>query len=599
MKILAVTIGRCSGCSIMIDGKIVYAVSEEKFSRIKSDESYPKLSIDNALSYCKIQPNELDKVLIAGNRIAIIPPLLRVYTKFSVKDHLKMMKDYWYPKLINNESISMLDVFRDRIDLARYPLDQPFASELNVETIEHPVTPESDEKISNFFKMAISNQLGISTEKIIHVEHDTCHAYYGFYGSPIRDDNTLIFTADAWGDDLSGTISIFDKQNQLIKRVKEYSHRDFQLARLYRYTTLLLHMIPNEHEYKVMGLAPYYNGSKVQEVESIFDKMLTLEGLDFKFDSSIKDIFQYLKENLDEFRFDHIAAGIQSFTEKMLVEWFSNALEKYNSDTVVFSGGVSLNIKANLLISKIDKLKKFFVCGGGGDETLPIGACYSYAEKNKIPPEPLKNLYLGSDTKYTDDELKIFEKYKITEFKNIEQILDLILQNKIIATCRGRLEMGPRSLGNRSILADPRIGENIEKINRMIKNRDFWMPFAPIILHEKQELLINNPKNLESPHMTIAFETKDGKKKFPAAVHQADGTARPQILKKDVNPEIWELINAFFIKTGVPSLLNTSFNLHGEPIVNDIKDALHVFENSQLDALWLDNHVIEKNASNS
>ena len=182
-----------------------------------------------------------------------------------------MMEDYWYPKLIKNESISMLDVFRDRIDLDRYPLNQPFVSELDFETIEHPVTQESDEKISKFFKKALSNHLGISDEKVIHIEHDTCHAAYGFYGSTIRDDNTLIFTADAWGDDLSGTISVYDKENQCIKRLKEYSHKDFQLARLYRYTTLLLHMIPNEHEYKVMGLAPYYTGNKTQEVENIFD----------------------------------------------------------------------------------------------------------------------------------------------------------------------------------------------------------------------------------------------------------------------------------------------------------------------------------------
>ncbi len=595
MKILAVTLGRCSGCSIMIDGKIEYAVSEEKFSRIKSDESYPKHSIDHALDFCKITPNQLDKIIIAGNRIAIIPPLLRVYTKFSVKDHLKMMEDYWYPKLIKNESISMLDVFRDRIDLDRYPLNQPFVSELDFETIEHPVTQESDEKISKFFKKALSNHLGISDEKVIHIEHDTCHAAYGFYGSTIRDDNTLIFTADAWGDDLSGTISVYDKENQCIKRLKEYSHKDFQLARLYRYTTLLLHMIPNEHEYKVMGLAPYYTGNKTQEVENIFDKMLQLDGLDFKFNSEIKDIYQHLKENLDEFRFDHIAAGIQSFTEKILVKWFTNALEKYDSNSIVFSGGVSLNIKANLLISKIDKLKQFFVCGGGGDETLHIGACYHYAEQNNVVPKSLDNLYLGPNAEYTDEELKIFKNYKITEFKTIKQILDLILQNKIIATCRGRLEMGPRSLGNRSILADPRFVENIEKINKMIKNRDFWMPFAPIIVDEKQQVLISNPKKLESPHMTIAFETFDGKKKFPAAVHQADGTARPQILKQEVNPDIWNLINSFSDETGIPSLLNTSFNLHGEPIVNNIQDALHVFENSKLDVLWLNRHIIEKN----
>jgi len=574
--------------------KMEYAVSEEKFSRIKSDESYPKQSIEEALKFCKINPKELDKIIIAGNRIAFIPPLIRGYSNFSVNDHLKMMKEYWYPKLVNNESINMLDIFRNRIDLDRYPLDQPFVSELDFDKIEHPITKENDEIISNFFKKAIAQQLGIDEEKIIHVEHDTCHASYGFYGGPLREDNTLIFTADAWGDDLSGTISIYDKQNESIKRVKEYSHKDFQLARMYRYTTLFLRMLPNEHEYKVMGLAPYYSGKKIQEVEEVFNKMLKLEGLDFKFNSEIKDIYQHLKENLDEFRFDHVAAGIQSFTEKILVKWFSNALEEYNADSIVFSGGVSLNIKANLLISKIDKLKQFFVCGGGGDETLHIGACYHFAEQNKIPPKPLENLYLGSDSEYTDEELKIFEKYDITEYNNTDQILKLILENKIIATCRGRLEMGPRSLGNRSILADPRIGENIEKINKMIKNRDFWMPFAPIILYENQEVLIKNPKKLESPHMTIAFETIDGKKKFPAAVHQADGTARPQLLKKEVNPELWNLINGFFQKTGIPSLLNTSFNLHGEPIVNNIKDALHVFENSQLDVLWLNRHIIEK-----
>ena len=145
-------------------------------------------------------------------------------------------------------------------------------------------------------------------------------------------------------------------------------------------------MIPNEHEYKVMGLAPYYNGKMTQEVEKVYDKMLKINGLEFEFNSEIKDIYHYLQENLSEFRFDHIASGVQSFSEKILVEWFTNALKEYNSDSIVFSGGVSLNIKANLMISKIDNLKKFFVCGGGGDETLHIGACYHYAAQQKIQP---------------------------------------------------------------------------------------------------------------------------------------------------------------------------------------------------------------------
>ena len=595
MNVLSIHWGKCSGCSIIIDNEIKFATSEERFSRIKSDESYPKRAIEEALKFCKINPDELDKVLIAANRVPFIPPLLRIYSKFSLKDHLKLMEEYWYPKLIKNEPVKMIDLFRDRIDTNRFPFDQPFVKDLDFEKIEQiQYNKDNDKNISNFFKKTISKHLEIEQEKIVHVEHDTCHGSYGFYGSPIRENNTLIITGDAWGDDTSGTIAIYDSKNNEIKRVKEYDHKDFQLARIYRYTTLLLRMIPNEHEYKVMGLAPYYNGKMIQEVEKVYDKMLKINGLDFEFNSEIKDIYQYLKENLNEFRFDHIAAGIQLFSEKILVEWFTNALKEYNSNSIVFSGGVSLNIKANLMISKIENLKKFFVCGGGGDETLPIGACYHYAEQQKIKPKPLESLYLGTNAEYTDNEIKIFDDYKVNKFENIEQVIDLVLENKILATCRGRAEMGPRSLGNRSILADPRETSNIQKINTAIKNRDFWMPFSPIVLSEYQSELIYNPKKLESPHMTIAFETVDGERKIPAAIHQADKTARPQLLKKEVNPQLWELIKGFYDKTGVPSLLNTSFNLHGEPIVNNIHDALHVFENSKLDVLWLDRHIIQK-----
>ena len=195
---------------------------------------------------------------------------------------------------------------------------------------------------------------------------------------------------------------------------------------------------------------------------------------------------------------------------------------------------------------------------------------------------------------YNEKQLEIFQKFQIEKFQDNSQILEPLLNGEIIATCIGKMEMGPRALGNRSILADPRDGKNIETINRMIKNRDFWMPFAPIILEEYQEQLIKNPKQLESPHMTIAFETIDGKEKIPAGVHRYDGSARAQILKKHENPVIWNLINDFYKKTGIPALLNTSFNLHGEPLVNDIHDALHVFENSGLKLLLLQDHIIKK-----
>ena len=594
MKILSITLEKCSGCAVLIDDKIVFSTSEERYSRIKSDSSFPKNSINNALSFSGLKGKDFDKIIICGNKLSVLAPLMNEYSTFSVDDQIRAMEEYWYPNLVLGKNKSFLEVFKDKINLEQFPFNTEIGKRFDVSKLHNPYTEEDGKNVSNFFKQIIASFLGVEQEKIIHMEHDWCHAAYALYGSPIRDDNTLIVTADAWGDDLSGTLSVYSKEKGQIERVKEYNHKDFQLARIYRYTTLVLKMLANEHEYKVMGLASYYNGPIIEKVEKVFDKMLQSDGLEFIFNKDILDIYDYLKNNLKNFRFDHIAAGLQSFTEKILVNWFSNAISRYNAKSVVFSGGVSMNVKANMKISQIPKIEKFFVCGAGTDETLPIGACYHWAEMNGIKPKPLDTLYLGSNAMYDEKDISSLAQYAVKKFNSEEQILEQILENKIVAVCRGKMEMGQRALGNRSIIADPRTRSNVEKINNSIKKRDFWMPFAPVILEEYQDLLIQNPKKIDSPFMTIAFETKDGKNKFPAGVHQADGTARAQLLKKEHNPILWNLIFKFYEKTGIPALLNTSFNLHGEPIVRTIHDALRVFDKSELEVLWLDEHIIEK-----
>ena len=594
MKILSITLEKCSGCAVLIDDKIVFSTSEERYSRIKSDSSFPKNSINDALSFSGLKGTDFDKIIICGNKLSVLAPLMNEYSTFSVDDQIRAMEEYWYPNLVLGKNKSFLEVFKDKINLEQFPFNTEIGKRFDVSKLHNPYTEEDGKNVSNFFKQIIASFLGVEQEKIIHMEHDWCHAAYALYGSPIRDDNTLIVTADAWGDDLSGTLSIYSKEKGRIERVKEYNHNDFQLARIYRYTTLVLKMLANEHEYKVMGLASYYNGPIIEKVEKVFDKMLQSDGLEFIFNKDILDIYDYLKNNLKNFRFDHVAAGLQSFTEKILVNWFSNAISRYNAKSVVFSGGVSMNVKANMKISQIPKIEKFFVCGAGTDETLPIGACYHWAEMNGIKPKPLDTLYLGSNAVYDEKDISSLAQYTVKKFNSEEQILEQILENKIVAICRGKMEMGQRALGNRSIIADPRTRSNVEKINNSIKKRDFWMPFAPVILEEYQDLLIQNPKKIDSPFMTIAFETKDGKNKFPAGVHQADGTARAQLLKKEHNPILWNLIFKFYEKTGIPALLNTSFNLHGEPIVRTIHDALRVFDKSELEVLWLDEHIIEK-----
>ena len=595
MKILAITLEKCSGCAVLVDDKIIFSASEERYSRIKSDSSFPKNSIHDALSFTGLKGTDFDKIIICGNKLSLLAPLMNEYSTFSVDDQIRAMEEYWYPNLVLGKNKSFLEVFKDKINLEQFPFNTEIGKNFDIFKLHNPYTEEDGKNVSSFFKQIIASLLGIEQEKIIHMEHDWCHAAYALYGSPIRDDNTLIVTADAWGDDLSGTLSVYSKEKGQIERVKEYNHKDFQLARIYRYTTLVLKMLANEHEYKVMGLASYYNGPMIEKVEKVFDKMLQSDGLEFIFNKEVLDIYDYLKNNLKNFRFDHIAAGLQSFTEKILVNWFSNTISRYNAKSVVFSGGVSMNVKANMKISQIPKIEKFFVCGAGTDETLPIGACYHWAEMNGIKPKLLDTLYLGSNAVYDEKDISSLAQYTIKKFNSEEQILEQILENKIVAVCRGRMEMGQRSLGNRSIIADPRTRSNVEKINNSIKKRDFWMPFAPVILEEYQDLLIKNPKKIDSPFMTIAFETKDGKNKFPAAVHQADGTARAQLLKKEQNPILWNLIFKFYEKTGIPALLNTSFNLHGEPIVRTIQDALRVFDKSELEVLWLDGHIIEKN----
>ena len=594
MKILSITLEKCSGCAVLIDDKIVFSTSEERYSRIKSDSSFPKNSINDALSFLGLKGTDFDKIIICGNKLSVLAPLMNEYSTFSVDDQIRAMEEYWYPNLVLGKNKSFLEVFKDKINLEQFPFNTEIGKRFDISKLHNPYTEEDGKNVSNFFKQIIASFLGVEQEKIIHMEHDWCHAAYALYGSPIRDDNTLIVTADAWGDDLSGTLSVYSKEKGQIERVKEYNHKDFQLARIYRYTTLVLKMLANEHEYKVMGLASYYNGPIIEKVEKVFDKMLQSDGLEFIFNKDILDIYDYLKNNLKNFRFDHIAAGLQSFTEKILVNWFSNAISRYNAKSVVFSGGVSMNVKANMKISQIPKIEKFFVCGAGTDETLPIGACYHWAEMNGIKPKPLDTLYLGSNAVYDEKDISSLAQYTVKKFNSEEQILEQILENKIVAVCRGKMEMGQRALGNRSIIADPRTRSNVEKINNSIKKRDFWMPFAPVILEEYQDLLIQNPKKIDSPFMTIAFETKDGKNKFPAGVHQADGTARAQLLKKEHNPILWNLIFKFYEKTGIPALLNTSFNLHGEPIVRTIHDALRVFDKSELEVLWLDEHIIEK-----
>tara|TARA_Y100000768_G_scaffold373422_1_gene342038 strand:+ start:754 stop:2559 length:1806 start_codon:yes stop_codon:yes gene_type:complete len=597
MYILGLSLGILSTASILKNNKILFTASEERFTKIKNDESYPLNAINFVLKEAKIKGADLSKVVIAGKNLNLNTHLMNKYSKWNIEDHFKIMNDFWKPKLLDKKQVNFNKIFKNKININQYPGKKKWMNLLDKISNDYE-DRNNDKYYLNFIHKTISNHLKINPKKITHLDHHFCHASYAYWASPIRNKKTLILTADAFGDGLSSTVYIADNKNK-IKLLESSNANEFQLGRYYRNITLLLSMMPDAHEYKLMGLAPYAKSKYTNKVFKILKNTMYLDGTKFKYKEKPSDLFFFFKEKFQGIRFDNIAGGLQKYTEYIMTNYVKNLLIKYKCSNLVYSGGVSMNVKVNLLINNLNEVKTFFVPPSGGDESLAMGACFGFINNNKkIQPKPLENVYLGfkNSTKNENDCVNIAKKDGLKIIKYDEKIVaKLLSKNYVIATCFGRAEFGARSLGNRSILANPSEYMNIHKINEKIKNRDFWMPFAPVIINNKSNNLILNEKNTFSPYMTIAFNSKkSGFKKLIAASHPADKTIRPQMLLKETNSKYYSIINQFFKITGIPSLLNTSFNLHGYPIVNKSIDAYDVFKKTGLDILVLDNFIILK-----
>ncbi len=450
-----------------------------------------------------------------------------------------------------------------------------------------------------------AEHLDISKKKIYKVDHHRAHAYYSYYASSFRKEPILALTVDGWGDGINASVGVFDVDGSY---TRHYKTDQCAIARIYRYMTLLLGMKPNEHEYKLMGLAPYGKAKYGKNALNIFRETLHVDGIEFKWNIKPTDSYFWFKERLEGIRFDNIAWGLQTWVEEMLQKWVSNCIREFNINKIVLSGGVAMNIKALGKLAIMPELKNMFIGGSASDESLAIGSAFCVAEdltrsggknwhSSKILSLP--HLNLGPDAKDKNfEELQKYldtEKFKIDDNTDPENISNLLVKGLILARCSGRMEFGQRALGNRSIIADPINLAIKDRINSSIKNRDFWMPFAPIILDTYVERYIINPKGIESPHMTIGFETtQEGYEAMKAACHPADKSARPQILCRGANPILYDIIKEFEKKTGRGALLNTSFNLHGHPIVNTTQEAIEVFVNSDLDGLILNNFIISR-----
>jgi len=585
--ILGIHDGHNCGASIFKNGKMLIAISEEKLTRNKNEYGYPEQSVNKCLEFCNIKQNQIDFVAVSTK---YLPPkyfLVKRNTTFKIEDYLKEQNQYWYEKIYNKKKVSYTSIFKNKLISKKKFLynKRYFKNEDDVLGMQ------------NARKKLISKKIKIDQNKIEFFDHHQCHAYYGYYGSDFQNKKVAIITSDGGGDNTNGSIWI-SSGNKLIEK---YRTNICNIGRIYRYITLILGMKPTEHEFKVMGMAGYgiEKLNFYDKAIKIFKDTLNVEGIKFKYKIKPKDNFFYYKKKLDGLRFDTISFALQKFTEDLLLKWFKNISNKYKCKNFIFSGGVAQNIKATQKILEDNKINSIFIPPGPGDESLCIGAVYCKLANLNIKKNQVTNIinpYVGMS--FNEKELKFIfkeKKLKITKTNN-KKIAKLLAKGEVIARFSlERNEFGPRALGNRSILADPRRSDILNVINKKIKVRDFWMPFAPSVIDKDLNKYFIIKKNHKPYFMTIACETTNlGKKMIPAAIHPFDKTARPQLVLKKSNGSYYDLISEFKKISGVGILLNTSFNLHGEPIVFTPKDAIKTLKNSGLKYLYIGKYLVEK-----
>ena len=594
-KVLSISYGHEANACLMIDGKLSSYAAEERFNKKKCFVGYPRKSIDFCLKFSEIKAKDLDKVVFVSKNTTIEHNILKRNSTFSMQDFIREQELYWYPKIFKNKKIDYLDTFRNKI----IP-NEDFDFRHYLKTRKRGKKIDSIKYFTNLRVLTAMKHLKISRKKIIHIEHEKGHQYYALFASPeIFRKKTLILTNEGMGDKSNITVSTVKKG--ILKEI--YFSKENKLGSLYKFMTLLLGMKMTQHEYKVMGLAPYASKYETNKAfNAAFKNLFKVKGLGIFLKNKPKDFFFSFKEKLKFCRFDGIAGALQKTTEEVLVKWIKNCMKMTKINSVVISGGVAQNIKSAIPISDIKGLKNFYINPSSGDSTLSVGGCYYVSSLNKnLKLKKLDNIYLGPS--YKTDEVKQSLKKFISKnknfyfvtFKNNKKIVNLLKSGKVLGRFSGRMEMGQRALGNRSIIADPRNSEIIKLINKQIKMRDFWMPFTPSILEERQDQYFINPKKVNANFMSSTFESTElAKKHLKGAVHPADYTIRPQVVKKDSNSDYYDLIKKFENLSGIGAVLNTSFNLSGFPNVSSPLDAVNTVLNSGLEYLVLENFVLEK-----
>ncbi len=584
-----------SGAALIKDGEIISAIQEERLSRIKHDEKFPINAIKKIIEDENIQLNEIDYICYYEKPFLKFERILETYlahAPFGYSSFRKSMPLWLKEKLFQKNLII------NKLKL----IDKTFNKEINFS------------------------------------EHHLSHASSAFFPSPY--DESIILTIDGVGEWATTTISLGNKNDIKILEEIHYPH---SIGLLYSAFTYYLGFKVNAGEYKVMGLAPY--GSPRYK-ELILDKIIDVKNdgsfrLNQKYfdystgskmvNSKFETIFGQpsRKPELDELKQFHmdIAASIQAVAEHIILKIVDYVYDKYASDNLCLAGGVALNCVANSKILSETKFKNIWIQPAAGDAGGSIGAALSIwyqklgNERCLNQKDSMKGSYLGPSFSSEQIEKSLNElgaKFiKCSENEIISRTADLLSKGNTIGWFRGKMEFGPRALGNRSIIADPRSEKMQSDLNLKIKFRESFRPFAPSILHEEKDkwfdlssdspymLLVsklNKDKHLELSKNDLKLEGIDllklNRSLVPAITH-VDFSARVQTVHRETNCKFYDLLNEFNKLTGCPILVNTSFNVRGEPIVYSPADAYKCFMGTGLDYLVIENFILDKNSQES
>ena len=566
--ILGIHDGHNCGATLTRGGTIVASVSEERLVRRKNAIGYPRRAIDEVLRIGGVRAQDLADVVYAS-------------LFMHAASHLEDISQ-WY-------AVGMEEQIAD----ARRPAEYGRAV---FETRKR-------ERIAQ-----AADHLGVPAARISFVEHHLAHLAAAWFTAPRRDAEAPVLglTLDGAGDGLCATVSIC--RGNRIERIAS-TGRDASVGKIYSRVTYLMGMTPWEHEYKLMGLAPYSDPDRAAAAAAHLHKLVGLsdDGLSFvlKTDLSTNYCYRFLRHELERVRFDTVAGATQRFTEEMMTAWVRACIARTGIADVVCGGGVFMNVKANMLLAELPEVRSIYVMPSGSDESLSIGAClcrfYELAPEADPRASRLAHLYLGGRDDATIESAAVEDARRSLQLGVAQPgdmnaaIADLLAAGEIVAVCRGAMEWGARALGNRSILSSADDVRRIDRINQMIKMRDFWMPFAPSIKAEAAERYFAPIKGIDYSFMTFAAPTRpETYADIAAGTHPKDRTIRPQVVTKAANPDYHAVIDGFERATGRGAVLNTSFNLHGEPIVATANDAIRVMAASDIQHLALNDHLLSK-----